>query len=66
MPTFLPQSPLPFAPSRPLCFPPLSRQKNWFGEAFEDLWKFTFGDGKHEKTWADVREEDKKIFHEVG
>jgi len=40
--------------------------KHWFGEAFEDLWKFTFGDGKHEKTWDDVREEDKKIFHEVG
>lgn len=39
---------------------------DWFSEAFADLWKLTFGDGNHEKSWAEIREEDRKIFHKVG
>ena len=41
-------------------------RKHWIGEMFEDIWRLTFADGKHEKTWAEMQDEDVKIFHSGG
>ncbi|RMD53333.1 MAG: NHLP leader peptide family natural product precursor [Nitrospirae bacterium] len=37
-------------------------RKHWIGEMFDDLFRLTFKDGRHTKTWKEIQEEDKKIY----
>lgn len=46
--------------------PSVHPHKYWASEPFDDFFRLTFKDSEHEKSWEEIQEEDKEVYHSVG